>query len=132
MIEDSDQAYQLPIQCGYPQFQRLPLGDPEELPAATLSAQFDEDIWRNAVAPRAASNLWPQPFRFDIQEPGGSLHGQFEDDSWRNAVAPVPASQGPAWFYRCHFWTVDEVPHPLYSRNFVSFVEIDSATFLPG
>jgi hypothetical protein len=73
-------------------YQRLPLGDPEEIPAGKLFGQADEDFWQNPVAPVAASNLWPQPFSFDVQEPAGKLFGQPDEDFWENPVAPVPAS----------------------------------------
>jgi len=37
---------------------------------------LDEDFWQNPVAPVLASNLWPQQYLFDVQEPAGSLFGK--------------------------------------------------------
>jgi len=70
-------------------FQRLPLGDPEEIPAGSLFGQPDEDYWINPVAPVSATLLWPQPFQFEQNEQATRC---LDEDFWANPTAPVAAS----------------------------------------
>src|ERR1017187_932299 len=77
-------------------FQRLPLGDPEELPAASLAlGQPDEDYWRNPVASVTASLYQRLPLGDPEEIPAGSLVPLIphpDEDFWQNSVAPVPAT----------------------------------------
>src|ERR1017187_7368462 len=76
-------------------FQRLPLGDPEEIPAASLAlGQPDEDFWRNPVAPVAATFFQRLPLGDPEELPAGSLVPLIlhpDEDFWQNPVAPLPA-----------------------------------------
>src|SRR5438105_814946 len=57
---------------------------------AAIAAIAEEDFWSNPVSPVPLVFQWPQPWSFDVQEPGG-LFGQYDEDFWQNAVAPIPA-----------------------------------------
>jgi hypothetical protein len=77
-------------------YQRLPLGDPEEIPAGSLRlGQPDEDYWQNPVAPVVARLYQRLPLGDPEEIPAGSLVPilpQPDEDSWQNPVAPLLAA----------------------------------------
>jgi hypothetical protein len=86
-------------------YQKLPLGDVEEIPAGTLHGQPDEDFWQNPVAPVQSTNTWPQQWVFDTQDPAGSLYGVQDDATWQVSV--------PSWTTSIPIvFTADEVIPP--------------------
>src|SRR5207237_3810892 len=93
--------------------QRLPLGDPEEIPAGSLSGQADEDFWWNPVPPQAASIYQRLPLGDPEELPAGSLFGKPDEDFWSNLVAPVAASN---WWPQQFTFDVQEPAGQLFGQ----------------
>jgi len=76
-------------------YQRLPLGDPEEVPAGSflVSPSVEEEYWQNPVRPVPAS-LYRSPCFTDPDETPSLFTPQVvQDEYWQNSVAPVPATE---------------------------------------
>lgn len=85
-------------------YQRLPIGDPEELPAADLTATVDEYFWLNPVFPVAGS-LGPIYLPDPEEIPAASLTATVDEYLWQNPTAPVIGT-----FLRLNPWVDDQTP----------------------
>ena len=72
--EDFWPQFQLPPPVRATLYQKLPLGDPEEIPAKTLRGLPEEELWQNRVWPVPAT-IWQElPYLPDPEEiPAGKL-----------------------------------------------------------
>lgn len=77
-----DEDYPVPLP--YPQQwpQTLLQYYDDDLPAGSLFGAAAEYYWQNPVSPVQWTQVFLQPFTYDVQEPAGSLFGQADEDFW--------------------------------------------------
>ena len=92
--EDFWPQAQLPPPVQATLYQKLPIGDPEEIPAHTLKGQLDEDFWPQfQLPPPVRATLYQKLPLGDPEEiPAKTLRGLPEEELWQNRVWPVPAT----------------------------------------
>jgi hypothetical protein len=85
---------------------RQPVLDVDDVPAATLRGQPDEDYWQNQVPPQAATLVVQLPLGDPEEIPAGVLRGEPDEDFWVNPTPPVAASL----YQRLPFLDPEELP----------------------